>query len=751
MIKLSGMRHLLSLFLVIAASSMYAQIDLNNYTTLLSSGPIPEDFTLPTYEKLEEDIANSTVDMNRSDKQEFYTGVNYTVDALLHSGSIIYGDPITEYVEDVAKKLLIKDKKLFNELRFYTIKSNSTNAFATDQGIVFVTTGLLSQITSEAQLAFVLAHEISHYKQEHVLDSYNYNRDNRSASIEQMSVYSQDKELEADRLGLEMYARAGYSKDEIFPTFDVLLYSYLPFDEIPVPDSYLTDFDSLFVPDYLFPDKPYEIEAVDDEDDSQSSHPNIKTRKDAIKPELESIRNWKNDVFKLGEDRFYEVQNIARFEVVRLDIHNAEYANALYSIFLLERKFPESVFLQRMKAHAWLGILQYRLDNSLFSVVDRKSELEGSSAKVHHFIKEMSKDQLITMCIRQIASVREVNPEDDEIAAAYDRMVFGLANNDKFDLDDYHKVSFQTTYDRIAGHDTLTLSDTTSTEKKENRELNKLDRINNRASGDGLSDHGVVNLDTSDFHLYLIPDVIKDKQFIDSYDYYHAEFKKQEDEEKKLRGMTPKERYYYEKEKKQKKGFKKGISVNHLISMEPMVVKYGLRGIKNVKSEVTREKTRECIDIAAWNADIQISHLDRKTLEQEGTQSYNDFCILKNYLEQAANNTDINSMPVDYALVNNVREKFGTPYVMYSLASHGYVPDFATSGTLYSILIFPSIPFYFPIKLFTGHRSEISMLVVDIGSGEVIGAVNHDFKSTLRKHVLGSHIYSLFNTLNNLK
>ncbi len=740
------MRHLLVVVLIFLAKSTFAQVDFNNYTTLQSSGAIPEDFTERTYAKLEKDIENSTNEMSENQRKEFYTNIHYTVDGLIHSGSVIYGDPITEYVEAVAKKLLVKDKALFRELRFYTLKSNATNAFATDQGIVFVTTGLLSQITSEAQLAYILAHEISHYQQEHVLDSYSYQRENRSASIKQMSVYSRDRELEADRLGLEMYARAGYSKEEVIPTFDVLLYSYLPFDEVQVPNTYFQNFDSLLVPENLFPEEAYEIEAVEDEDDSRSSHPNIKTRKDRIQEEIDAIKNWKTDVFKLSEERFKEVRNIARFEVVRNDVHEAEYANALYAIYLLERDFSESMFLKRMKAQSWLGILQYRLDNSIFSVVDRKSELEGASANVHHFIKEMNKTQLIAYCIRSVTSIHQENSEDKEIQEIYDLMLKEIAQTDKFDLDDYYTVSFQTAYQRSLPDTVVSVEDTTQTADK-SESLSKYDRI----KGKKTLENGQVweGPDSSDFHFYLLPDLITDQSFLDRYDEYHSVFLEEEKEREAYRNMTSKERFYYDQKKNKQKNIKVNENIDYLISMEPIVLKYSYSGIKYVQSEKTQEAARESIDIAADKAGLQVSHLDRKTMEDEGTQAYNDRCILMNYLEQSANNTDINSFPVDYQLVNTIQEKFGTSHVLFSVATHGYQPDFASLGTVYSLLFFPSIALYFPVKFFMGNYSEINMIVINLENRTVAGALSHEFRSTLRTHTYGAHIYSLFNSLSN--
>lgn len=164
---------LLSLFFIIEGNNtVISQQDFDNYRTLLSAGTIPSDFTSTTYNKIKEDLKNSNNDkLSKSKENIFLEGINYYVDEILHSGLVVYGDDVTKYINGIADKLLANETELRGELRFYTLKSNESNAFSTDQGIIFVTTGLISQLVSEAQLAFVLAHEISHYTLKHVIDT----------------------------------------------------------------------------------------------------------------------------------------------------------------------------------------------------------------------------------------------------------------------------------------------------------------------------------------------------------------------------------------------------------------------------------------------------------------------------------------------------------------------------------------------------------------------------------------------------
>jgi predicted Zn-dependent protease len=97
------------------------------------------------------------------------------------------------------------------------------NAFALPGGHVFVGQGLLDQMTSEDELAFVLGHEIEHIDHYHAVERVqidaqlnNLNLD-IVAAVAQIPIslwqagYSKDEEFEADREGLRIANAAGYS------------------------------------------------------------------------------------------------------------------------------------------------------------------------------------------------------------------------------------------------------------------------------------------------------------------------------------------------------------------------------------------------------------------------------------------------------------------------------------------------------------------------------------------------------------
>lgn len=105
------------------------------------------------------------------------------------------------------------------------LQSDDINAFATAGGYIYLTTGLLQFVDSHDELAFIVAHEISHVDLEHTLDKYKrimalgkLNGAGFSgiadAAYQLTFLYStpfdQMDEYEADMNGLKIAAKAGF-------------------------------------------------------------------------------------------------------------------------------------------------------------------------------------------------------------------------------------------------------------------------------------------------------------------------------------------------------------------------------------------------------------------------------------------------------------------------------------------------------------------------------------------------------------
>lgn len=723
-------KNLLFAFSLVALSG-FSQVDFNNYRPLLSSGVIPDDFTKPTYQKISDDKGTKREDLNSKREKIFLEGIHYSIDGILHSGLVVYGDEVSKYVNQVANNLLKNRTDLQGKLRFYTLKSNETNAFSTDQGIVFVTTGLIAQLTSEAQLALVLAHEICHYTEKHVLESYNMKLESRNYSkrIQELSKYSKEKEFEADVKGLELYQAAGYPKSEILPTFDVLMYSYLPFDEVEFPKDYLNT-ENLFIPTSKFPTEKYPIKAVEDEDDSKSSHPNIKRRKEKMQETISNYAQWGTNANPLSLERFQEIRMICRFESVRTDLNDLKFGDALYSIFLLEKDYPNSIYLQRMKAKTWLGIAQHRLENSLSKHLLKTSELEGEISTVHFFLKELKKEEVSTIALRIVYDLHKKFPNDREISAVYDRMIYTFASTDKIDVNSFSKMNYNEALNKFNSKE-----DTVKTTPEVKTELSKYEKIQSKKNVEDPN-----NFDESNYYLYALGDMIQQESFLKVYREKKEkidEKKKKEDEWDALSNSEKK------KARKQKNKEVLQIGESNLIVVEPIVYKIKKNEVDQIKSEKLAEVYIDAVKENAEDLDMNVTVLSTSTLVDQGTSAYNERAILFNYLGQISENDDIDVFPVDFDMLDEIKNNYGTDKVVFSLLEHRFEADDLGFAIVYGIFIPPILAISIPYILFNAPNTELNVVVMDLNKGQIVKANEYVFNNSLNKVSISAYVYEV--------
>jgi Zn-dependent protease with chaperone function len=98
-------------------------------------------------------------------------------------GMVLHAPELDEYLTSIGKRVIgPRPAPEQVEFRFRVLRDPMVNAFALPNGTIYVTTGLLSLLENEAQLAAVLGHESSH-----VFDRHSY-LENRSARKKALTI-----------------------------------------------------------------------------------------------------------------------------------------------------------------------------------------------------------------------------------------------------------------------------------------------------------------------------------------------------------------------------------------------------------------------------------------------------------------------------------------------------------------------------------------------------------------------------------
>jgi predicted Zn-dependent protease len=126
---------------------------------------------------------------------------------------------------------------------FGLLKTKEFNALAAPGGYVFITEGLLDSLQNEAELAGVLAHEVSHITQRHIVKAIRKSNmvgagvdfasaaNENAAQLAQVTDFSihllenglsRQDELEADTLGTALAAKTGYAVNGLRDTLQRL-------------------------------------------------------------------------------------------------------------------------------------------------------------------------------------------------------------------------------------------------------------------------------------------------------------------------------------------------------------------------------------------------------------------------------------------------------------------------------------------------------------------------------------------------
>lgn len=169
-------------------------------------------------------------ELSESDEIEMGRGVAAN---LLGAAALVNDPPMQAYVNRIGKWLAMHSERPNLPWRFGVLDTNGVNAFATPGGYVFITRGMLVRCRDEAELAGILAHEISHVVERHALNTMRkgalvglagdafseYAAKQGKESLTKLvsagtEIFTRglDKEDEfaADRLGVVIAARAGY-------------------------------------------------------------------------------------------------------------------------------------------------------------------------------------------------------------------------------------------------------------------------------------------------------------------------------------------------------------------------------------------------------------------------------------------------------------------------------------------------------------------------------------------------------------
>ncbi|EGB16376.1 peptidase M48 Ste24p [Pseudodesulfovibrio mercurii] len=184
--------------------------------------------------------------------------MGHDFDQILRAQQNMVGDTyITDYVAEVVARVVTGKRPMPFHVKSAVIANPLINAFAIPGGYIYIFTGLIQSVDTESQLAGVIAHELAHVSQRHVVSRIEKQKKvtllstagmlaglllgiaagggnaaqagqalvigSQGAATAAMLHYSQDDEREADHVGLNSLVAAGYNPEGMPQTFEIML------------------------------------------------------------------------------------------------------------------------------------------------------------------------------------------------------------------------------------------------------------------------------------------------------------------------------------------------------------------------------------------------------------------------------------------------------------------------------------------------------------------------------------------------
>lgn len=155
----------------------------------------------------------------RTDPQDIRLGAQLHPE-ILEATPALDHPALQAYVDEIGQRLAKHSAQPGLAWHFAVLDSAGVNAFSLPGGYVYVTRGLLAYLNSEAELASVLAHELGHVLARH--GSAEAETLRQTLATTRTNGYGRERELEANRLGVEILAKAGYTPQALFDAMDTL-------------------------------------------------------------------------------------------------------------------------------------------------------------------------------------------------------------------------------------------------------------------------------------------------------------------------------------------------------------------------------------------------------------------------------------------------------------------------------------------------------------------------------------------------
>ena len=710
------MKHIFAAIItVVMISAVYSQ-NPHDYTRVTNQGPLPPEVYTPSTIKFQSEIANIEADLSKKaqkTQQEYYLESGFSIDEMMRSGLVLYNPEYNAYLESIADVLLEDYPDLRASVHFYVLKTPVVNAFAGAGGNIFISMGLIAMLENEAELAFVMGHEIGHIAKEHGLDFYveakeidkkssNNSLLKKSSSFNESLVvknlYSQVLETEADDYGIQSILNSRYLADTVSlnAVFDVLKYAYLPYENESFPidffesNNYVTSKNLKLDSIKKIAGEP---EYLEKKEAFKSTHPSIGDRRKSVFEKIDNVPvGGSRKAYIVSEEKFMKMRNVARFELPMYYLHNHLYQDAIYVAYLGLQKDPYNIYLQKIIAKSLTGLSKFRnaKDDEVYAEKARFEEYEGEQQQLYYMLWAMSDVELNVLALDYTFRIHLNNPQDPEVMPLCRSLINDLVFYHFNDEEDFLMGK------TIARDSLYKLADIANPKIKVAAPSSKSKKVTRKTTVKAKrSTTAKIQADKNKKHLlYAYNDYWENKEFRRMWNEAVTERDEREAEAKEYKKAGIK---YTNKGDTRNYFWGDHLGITKVVVVNPFYRRIDLRkdnAIEYVSSEEGELNYMEILKANAALLDVDLEILDPLKMSESDANSFNEMNELNDWFSEQLDFGNINMPGYNQNMVDSIATAMGTDYFLWT----GIVSLRDKQNILGPVIYIALSPFFLPLS-----------------------------------------------------
>ncbi|MBI3509338.1 MAG: M48 family metalloprotease [Bacteroidetes bacterium] len=754
-------RFALSIMIVLSAYVSNAQ----NILPLQPNGPIPVFYRCASHTLVDQQIAQRKAngDPPTEMEQEFMREMSYYSQQRFFSGFVLYNDSLSNYVQKVGDEVLKNDSVTRSQLHFYVYKSADPNAYTSATGTILITVGLLAQLENEAQLAFILCHEITHYRNEHMLKGYLNreelkNKDNTPYYLLQSSAlsYNQEQELEADMQGFQLFMQSSYSKKEALRSFDVLEYANFPFDDVPF-DTTFFNMDYIKIPAGYYEKNVDPIYTDDNYNDVGSTHPNVRKRRMALMTVLDTVKNKDGKLFVVSKNEFLSTRELSRYEICRLYLEDRDYPNAIYASYMMLQKHPDDIYFKKIIGRSLYNLAAYEqsgkstynpydwwgglfgesyggkysalLRAGYYGIPDTK-DYPGEQQQLYSLFHAMDPDELTCLALAYNWKIHRADMGDSLQLTLCDSLFSMLVNNQNLHYSYFSKITPEEAKGQLK-QDSLDRAQETG--ETGDSKFSRLDKFK-------------LSSEKEKFTKFAFVELLKDSDFVHRFEYYT-------DHRRALVDYVDPDSYDTPSKKEQKKEDADeklyGYGINRVIVAGPDFEEYHQKDRDDdpeqdfTLSENGQTNMTNVINTAATDNGVQAVVLNPFTMDSVNGDQFDDLAMLNEWFYEKLEHGDNNYAWTvnNQAQADSISKKYNTRYVMFTAVETNYYKRIQHPFWygVSCLAIVPAVRAFIP-----RNKYYYDVALLDLKTGEVIYVDHQAETKGKEKEVTANYYNKLF-------